>query len=76
MKTSLIIIALVLLAGLVVLGLRPDEPVAANVSDTSRGPSFQVLVVKPLRARPLFGLLPGRFFGLPPDELRFDNASR
>jgi hypothetical protein len=69
MKTSLIIIALALLAGLIVLGLRRDEPVATNVSDTSRGTSFEVNVVRPFLARPLFGLLPG-------SELRFDHSSR
>ena len=42
MKTSLIIIALAMLAGLIVLGLRRDGPAATNVSDTSRGPSFEV----------------------------------
>jgi hypothetical protein len=52
MKTSLIIlIALALLACLVVLGSRPDEPVAASVSDTSRGPSFEVQIVRPRKAR-------------------------
>jgi hypothetical protein len=72
MKIWLIIIALALLACLIVLRSRPDEPVAASVSDTSRGPSFEVHVVKPLSARPLFGL-----FGLLPDgELRFDHTSR
>ena len=76
MKTSLIVLALALLAGLVVFGSRPDEPVAVSVSDTSRGPSFEVRVVKPRSARPLFGLLPNGIFGLPPDELRFDHASR
>ncbi len=76
MKTSLIIIALALLACLIVLGLRPDEPVASIASDTSRGASFEVHVVKPRSARPLFGLLPDGLFGLPPSELRFDHASR
>lgn len=75
MKTWLIIIALALLACLVVLRSRPDQPVAANVSDTSRGPSFEVHVVKPLSARPLFGLL-GLLGLLPDGELRFDHTSR
>jgi hypothetical protein len=75
MKTWLVIIALALLACLVVLKSRPDEPVAASVSDMSRGPSFEVHVVKPLSAQPLFGLF--RLFGLLPDnELRFDQTSR
>jgi hypothetical protein len=75
-KTSLIIIALALLAGLVVLMLRSrpdeaDEPVGASVSETSRVPSFEVHVVPPRLALPLFGLL-----GLNPyGELRFDHAS-
>jgi hypothetical protein len=42
LKISLIIIALALLACLVVLRSRPDEPDAARVSDTSRAPSFEV----------------------------------
>lgn len=75
MKILLIIIALLLLAGLVVLGSRRDEPVAPSVSDTSRGPSFEVRVVKPRSARPLFGLLPDGFPGLPASELRFDHTS-
>jgi hypothetical protein len=75
MKTSLIIIALVLLACLVVLRSRSDEPFAASGSDTSQGPSFEVHVVKPLSAQPLFGLF--KLFGLLPDnELRFDQTSR
>ena len=69
-------IALALLACLVVLGLRPDKPIAPSISGTSRGPSFVVHVVKPLSARPLFGLLPDGIFGLPANELRFDHASR
>jgi hypothetical protein len=69
MKKSLIIIALALLVGLIVLGLRRDEPVTTNVSDMSLGPSFEVNVVRPFLARPLFGLLPG-------SKLRFDHSSR
>ena len=85
MKTSLIIIALALpacLAGLVWFGSRPDEPdepVAESVSDTSRGPSFDVRVVVPRLARPLAGILPdwvvGKLDGTP-SELRFDHRSR
>ena len=82
MKTSLIIIALVLLAGLaclVWLGSRPDEPVGASISETSRGPSFEVRVVVPRLARPLAGILPdwvvGKLDGTP-SELRFDHRSR
>ncbi|MBI3449844.1 MAG: hypothetical protein HY049_13120 [Acidobacteria bacterium] len=75
MRTSLIIIALALLAllaGFVAIGLRPDGRVAAINSATSRSPSFEVRVVKPLSARPLFGL-----FGLlPTDDLRFGHESR
>ncbi len=76
MKTSLIVIALALLASLVVFGLRPDEPNSPSVSDTPHGLSFEVHVVKPLTARPLFGLLPDGIFGLPPSELRLDHESR
>jgi hypothetical protein len=85
MKTSLIIIALALLACLVVIGSRPDEPderdepVAASVSETSRGPWFEVHVVMPRSALPLFGILPeplaARLDGTP-REVGFDHASR
>ena len=68
-KKSVIIIALALLVGLIVLGLRRDEPAATNVSDISLGPSFEANVVRPFLARPLFGLLPG-------SELRFYHSSR
>jgi hypothetical protein len=85
MKTSLIVIALALLACLVWLVSRPDEPderdeaVAESVSNTSRGPSFEVRVGVPRLARPLAGILPdwvvGKLDGTP-SELRFDHASR
>jgi hypothetical protein len=80
MKTSLIIIALALLACFVVLMLRsrPDEPVTASVSDTSRGPSFEVRVVVPRSGLPLGGILPDWFVrkhDLTPRELRFDHTS-
>ena len=81
-KTSLIIIALGLLAclaWLVWLGSRPDEPVAESISDTSRGPSFEVRVVMPRSGLPLGGILPdwvvGKLDGTP-RELRFDHTSR
>jgi hypothetical protein len=85
MKTSLIIIALALLAcfvWLVWLGSRPDETdemVAENVLDTSRGPSFEVLVVMPRSGLPLGGILPDwlvKKLDGTPRELRFDDASR
>lgn len=78
MKKSLIIIALALFVCLAVIGSRPDGPVAANASDTSRGPLFQVQVVKPRSARPLFGILPTKLEAklLGDEDLRFDNASR
>jgi hypothetical protein len=85
MKTSLIIIALVLLACLaclVWLRSRPDETVetvAESVSDTSRGPAFEVRVGVPRMARPLAGILPDwvvvKLDGTP-SELRFDHTSR
>jgi hypothetical protein len=74
-RTWPILIALALLACLVVIGSRPDEPVAASISETSRSPSFEVRVVKPLLARPLFGLL-GLFGLLPSGDQGFDHASR
>jgi hypothetical protein len=84
MKTSLIVIALALvacLAGLVWLGSRPDEPdetFAESVSDTSRGPSFEVRVVVPRSGLPLGGILPDwlvKKHDLTPRELRFDYTS-
>jgi hypothetical protein len=89
-KTSLIVIialALALLLCLVVLRSRPDEPDeldgslginSAGVSDTSRGPSFEVRVVMPRSGLPLGGILPDwvvRKFDGTPRELRFDHAS-
>lgn len=78
MKKSLIIIALALLAGLIVFGLRRDEPAVTTGTDTSQGPSFEVRVEKPRIARPLFGILPTKL-----EEkleaggvLRFDHTSR
>lgn len=80
-KTWLIIIALALLACVVVfvvLRSRPDEPFAESVSDTSRGPSFEVRVVMPRSGLPLGGLLPDALvkkYDLTPRELRFDHTS-
>jgi hypothetical protein len=83
-KTSLIIIALALLACvacLVWLVSRPhetNEPFEASVSETSGGPSFEVRVVVPRLARPLAGILPdwvvAKMDGTP-SELRFDHKS-
>jgi len=71
MRKLLIVAGLALLACFVVIKWRPDGPVAPSVSESSRGPSFEVRVVKPLSARPLFGLL-----GLlPAGDLRFDQRS-
>jgi hypothetical protein len=77
MKKLLIIIALALVACLVVIGSRPDRPVAVSASRSSRGPSFEVQVVRPLSARPLFGILPAVLEAklLGDGDLRFDNAS-
>lgn len=81
MKTSLITIALASLAclvWLVWLGSRPDEPVAESVSETSRGPSFDVRVVMPRLGLPFGGILPDwvvKKFDGTPSELRFDHTS-
>lgn len=79
MKTALILLVLALLAGLAVIGSRPEKPVAATVSETSGGPSFEVRVGFPRINRPLFGMLPeslvARRGGIP-RELRFDHKSR
>jgi len=74
-KTSFIVIALAVLACLVVIGLRRDEPVAAGAPETARGPSFEVDVVKPRSAMPLFGILPPELFGIPA-HVGFDQSSR
>ncbi|HEX8423598.1 MAG TPA: hypothetical protein VF634_09305 [Pyrinomonadaceae bacterium] len=77
-KTWLIVVALALIACLVWLVSRPDEPVAPNVSGTSPSPSFEVHVEKPRMDRFLGGILPtkieAKLFG--GGELRFDHASR
>jgi hypothetical protein len=84
-KASLIVIALALLACLACLawlGSRPDEPdepVGASVSETSRGPSFEVRVRMPRSALPLGGILPDSLVKKldgTPRELRFDHTSR
>lgn len=79
MKTSLIIIVLVLLACLVLIGSHREEPVAGSLAETSPGPSFEVRVAFPRLNRPLFGILPESFVarrGGIPREVRFDHASR
>ena len=74
LRTWLVIITLALLACLVVIGLRPDEP-PAGTSATSQSPSFEVSVEKPPSALPLFGLLPAELFGVA-GSLAFNQASR
>ena len=66
--TALILVALTAVVGLVVIRSRPDEPAGAGSPASPRGPSFEVRVVKPLSARPLFGLLPTA-------DPKFDHAS-
>lgn len=79
-KTSLIVVALALLAclaGLVWFVSRPDAPDAASSAGTSRVPSFEVRVEKPRMDRFLFGILPTKLEAkLLGGELRFDHASR
>ncbi len=55
MKRALIIIALALLAGVVALRSGRDEP---PLPDASRGPAFEMYLLKPRIARPVFGILP------------------
>jgi hypothetical protein len=81
MKRSLIFVALVLVASVVLLVwlvFRPDDPLAGSSSDASAGPLFDVNVEKPRLDRALFGILPtkveAKLFGV--DELRFGHASR
>jgi len=73
-KTSPIILALALLACFVVLRSRPEKPVMASVSATSRGPSFEVHVEKPLLNRP-FWELPAGLLGVRARGPRFDHTA-
>jgi hypothetical protein len=79
-RTSLIVIALVLvacLAGLVWLVSRSGESVTRRASDTTGSPTFEVNVDKPRMDRFLGGILPTRIEGkLLGGELRFNHASR
>ena len=83
-KNLLTIIGLALIAciiTLVVLRSRPNKPAdpfEASVSDTSRGPAFEVRVVMPRSGLPLGGILPDAIVKKldgTPSELRFDHAS-
>ncbi|HKO97420.1 MAG TPA: hypothetical protein VJU86_10530 [Pyrinomonadaceae bacterium] len=85
MKTLLMIIALVLLAGLGLLiwrGSRSSAPAESNVArfnETSRGPSFEVRVVMPRMGLPLGGILPDwvvRKLDATPREMGFDHTSQ
>ncbi|MEK6283732.1 MAG: hypothetical protein AABN95_25535 [Acidobacteriota bacterium] len=79
-KTSMIVIALALVACLVCLVWlvsRSDESLTPSVSDTSRAPSFEVHVERPRMDRPFGGILPTKLEAkLLGGELRFDHASR
>jgi hypothetical protein len=68
--TTWLVISTALLACLVAVGLRPDEPLAAGA--TSQRPWFQVRVEKPASNRPFGGL----FGVIPSDDLAFSAASR
>jgi hypothetical protein len=69
-RSLLVVIVLAALAGLVVVGSR-GRPQPAENREPSRSASFDVRVVKPLSARPLFGLF--SFFET--EDLGFDQAS-
>ena len=74
-KALLIIVALVLLlASLLVLRSRRNKPVAANVSNTSAGPSFEVQVETPLFNRPPLEI-PGVILGFSDRGPHFDQGS-
>lgn len=77
LKVSLILLGLALLACLVLFRSRPKEPTAAVMPDAPRRPSFEVRVVKPRIARPLFGLLPNKLEEKleAGGERRFDHTS-
>jgi hypothetical protein len=83
-KTSLIIVAAALLAGLawlVWLKSRPnalDETAGDRLLDTSQGPAFEVRVIVPRGGLPLGGILPDwvvKKHHLTPRELQFDDSS-
>jgi len=74
MKKGLILAALALLGVLAVIGSRRDAPVAPSGSDPTQSPSFEVQVLKPRSALPLFGLVPSDLFGTP-GTLGFDASS-
>ncbi|MDQ1523904.1 MAG: hypothetical protein QOE47_1828 [Pyrinomonadaceae bacterium] len=75
---TLIVIALALVACLVWLVSRTDEPVGSGVPNTAGGASFEVQVEKPRMDRFLGGILPTKIESklLGGGELRFDQASR
>lgn len=72
-----------LLVFIVWLASRPEEPnqlvfIEEQISDTPRGPAFEVRVVVPRMARPLGGILPDwvvKKMDGTPSELRFDHTS-
>ncbi|MEM7480442.1 MAG: hypothetical protein AAF481_04660 [Acidobacteriota bacterium] len=74
MKKWLVFGALALLVVVFVIGVQKEESVVERFSATSGSPSFEVRVVKPRSALPIFGLVPSSLFGVPA-ELGFDDAS-
>ena len=74
-KLWLLYIPLVVVAGFaLVVGYRPDRPVATIVPASSSGPAFVVQVVRPRLGLPLGGVLPPELFGLDA-HLGFDSKS-
>ena len=76
-KKQLLIIVLGLLVGFIIFRSREDELDVADGSHVAQGPLFEVRVLKPRVARPLFGILPMKFEEKlePGGELRFNHAS-
>lgn len=76
-KKLLLIVVLALLVGFIVFRSREDGLDVADDSSVAQAPLFEVRVLKPRVARPLFGILPMKFEEKlePGGELRFNHAS-
>ncbi|HQR31604.1 MAG TPA: hypothetical protein PLK30_02625 [Blastocatellia bacterium] len=76
-KVTLGIIALALVVCFIVFRPETDEPDVTSSLGISQGPLFDVRVIKPRLARPLFGILPVKLEEKlePGAELRFDQTS-
>jgi len=67
------ILLLLLLSSVMFLLLDSDYVVPSIDNLSTDTPAFEMRVLKPRSARPLFGILPDGLFGLPPKELQFNS---